>query len=218
MEVRSGVVGRDFTTDNKNWTVVTNENAMVIQTLEINLTDKIYGELGKVVDTVQDRIPQTILAAVNSIVTLRVELAVRFLKASFGQDFANVMAISEREEQPGVRAVFQDASDRIDTFHEFHLTDETRGCNLGKLSELRFSRKHFDQQSDTHHIHCQQNFHRGPSTGAKRSSRLWLFLFIQFHCVMMIVNVSRTESVDGETNPLNFERYHTKQRELETKS
>ena len=50
-----------------------------------------------VVDTVENRVQNAILAAVKKIITPKIELAVRSINATSGQDVANIMTIFERK-------------------------------------------------------------------------------------------------------------------------
>ena len=104
-----------------------------------------------VFDTVDDRIQNTILAAVGSIITPRIELAVRSLNASFGRDYASLMAISERGEQLGITASSENESDRINTFHKLNLTDETQKHKPKYVSEFPVPRAFPDRQPHTRH-------------------------------------------------------------------
>ena len=54
--------------------------------------------MSKIVDTVKKRIQNTILAAIDSIVVSKIELALRSLNASSGRDATSVTASSKREE------------------------------------------------------------------------------------------------------------------------
>ena len=51
--------------------------------------------MSKIADTVEDRIPSAFLTAIDSIVALKVELAILSLNASFGRDAASLRANSQ---------------------------------------------------------------------------------------------------------------------------
>ena len=60
-----------------------------------------------IVDTVEERIQNAILTAIDSIVAPKIELATRSKNASSGQDGASVTANSERGEHIEVTARFR---------------------------------------------------------------------------------------------------------------
>ena len=51
--------------------------------------------MGNIVDTVEDRIQNAILSAADSIITPKIELAIRSVNASTGREATSLMATSE---------------------------------------------------------------------------------------------------------------------------
>ena len=80
--------------------------------------------MGNIVETVDDRIQNALLAAMY-IVPPKVELVVRSMDSSSGCDVASATAISERGEQVEITAAVESVSDRDNTLHELNITDET---------------------------------------------------------------------------------------------
>ena len=107
--------------------------------------------MNNIVDTIEDRIQNAILTAIDNIITPTIELAVSSIKASSERDVASFWAFSERGEHRGITASFESISERNNTFHELNVNDETRGNVLVELNELSVPRTHFDPQSNTHH-------------------------------------------------------------------
>ena len=68
---------------------------MKIQTLEKCFTDWVDMEIGNIVETVEDRIKNEILTAMDNKITPRIELAARSINASIGRDTTSITAISE---------------------------------------------------------------------------------------------------------------------------
>ena len=68
--------------------------------------------MGNIVDTVKISIQNPILTAIDSIITPRIELAVRSINASSGRDARNLTANSERGEHIGITAPFENVSER----------------------------------------------------------------------------------------------------------
>ena len=91
--------------------------------------------MGNIVVTVGNRIQYAVLTAINSIITPRIELAVRSISASSGRDAASVTANSELGERVGIIASFENVSERNNTFHELNTNDETRVNIADEVSE-----------------------------------------------------------------------------------
>ena len=94
--VNEGTNNRDFTVSTSHDTSIVNGNAMSVKTLERCFNERIDREMSNIVDTVEDRIQNAILTAIENIVAPKIELAVRSINASSGRDAASVSANSER--------------------------------------------------------------------------------------------------------------------------
>ena len=84
--VNDGPVDRGFTFIISGIFSTTDEKTMSVQTLERCSNEKIDRHLGNIVDTVENRIQNAILTAIDNIITPRVELAVWSINAPFGRD------------------------------------------------------------------------------------------------------------------------------------
>ena len=84
---------------------------MNVKTLERCFNEKIDREVGKLVNTVEDKIQNAILTAINSIVAPKIELAITSINTSSVRFANNVRANSERGEHIGVPALLK-------TFHK----------------------------------------------------------------------------------------------------
>ena len=71
--------------------------------------------MGDIVDTVEDKIQNAILTAIDRIITPKKELAIRSINASFGRDATNVIMSSERGEHKGTTASFKGKYERNKT-------------------------------------------------------------------------------------------------------
>ena len=71
-----------------------------------DFNERIDREMGSIVNTVEDRIQNAILTAIDSIITPKMELAIRSINASSGRDATSVMASSEPGENIGITAPF----------------------------------------------------------------------------------------------------------------
>ena len=90
------------------------------------------------VDTVEDRIHNSILATIDNIITPRIELAVSSINASSGRDAASGTANSERGERVGTTDTFENISEKSNTFHELSANNETRRNVRDEVSDLSF--------------------------------------------------------------------------------
>ena len=73
--VNNSPADHEFTINNKFDNSVTNENTVDVRKLEKCPTDRVVREMCNIVGTVEDRIENAILTAVDNIITLRIELA-----------------------------------------------------------------------------------------------------------------------------------------------
>ena len=117
---------RDFTVGTSNNDSVVNGNAMSVKTLERCFNERIDREMSNIVDTVEDRIQNAILTAIENLVAPKIELAIRSINASSGRDATSVSATSERRERVGINASFENASKNNDTLGASNVNDESR--------------------------------------------------------------------------------------------
>ena len=142
---------RDFTVGTSNNDSVVNGNAMSVKFLEGCFHERIDREMNNVVDTVEDRIQNAILTAIENIVAPKIELAIRSKDASSGWDGTSVSANSVRRERVRIDASFENASKNNDTLDAWNVNDETRHNNPDEVSELSVPETYFDRQAHTHH-------------------------------------------------------------------
>ena len=148
--VNEGTIDRDFTVSTSNNDSVVNETTVNVKTLERCFNERIDREMSSIIDTVEDRMQNAILTAIENIVTPKIELAIRSINASSGRDATSVSANSERRERVGLNASFENASKNNDTLDVSNVNDETRHNNPGEVSELSVPETHFDRQTHTH--------------------------------------------------------------------
>ena len=108
---------------------------------------------GKTVDTVEDKIQSEISTGIDGIITPKIELAIRSIKASSGRDTTSIMASSELSEHLRIIDSFENVSERNNTLHMFNINDETLNIISDEVSELSVPGTHLDRQPHTHHNH-----------------------------------------------------------------
>ena len=143
---------QDFTGGTSNVSSIVNENALNVKTLERCFNERIDREMSNIVDTVEDRIENAVLTAIDNIVTPKIELAIRSINASSGRDVTSASGNSERREYEGINASFENASANNRTWGMANTNDETRHDFHDGVSELPVSEAQFDRQLPTHHM------------------------------------------------------------------
>ena len=114
---------------------------------------KIDEEMGYIVDTVEDRIQNGVLTAIDSIISPKIELAISSINASSGRDVTIVMASSDCEENIGITASFENVSEKNKIMHVLNTNNETQSKILDEVSELSVPGTHFDRQLRTHYTY-----------------------------------------------------------------
>ena len=150
--VNEGTNDQEFTIGTSYGSTTVNENAMNVKTLERCFNERIDREMSNIVDTVEDRIQNAILTAIENIVAPKIELAIRSINASSGRDVTSVTANSERGERVGINASFENASENNNTLRVPNASDETRLNIPDEVSELSVPETRFDRQPHTHHM------------------------------------------------------------------
>ena len=152
--VNMGTNDRDFTVSNSSNNTAVNGNVMNVKTLERRFNERIDREMSNIVDTVEDRIQNAILTAIENIVAPKIELAIRSINASSGRDVTSVIANSERGERIGINASFENASENNNTLHVPSVSDENRLNIPDEVGELSVPETRFDRQPHTPHSNC----------------------------------------------------------------
>ena len=153
--VNEGTNDQDFTVGTSKVSSTLNGSVAKVKILERCFNERIDREMANIVDTVEDRIQNAILTAIDNIIAPKIELAIRSINASSGRDAASVSVTSERKKQLGISAPFGSASGSNDTLGISKVNDETRNNFADEVSELSFPETRFDRQSHTHHKCCK---------------------------------------------------------------
>ena len=104
--VNEGTNDRDFTVGTSSNNSTINESGTNVKALERCFNEKIDREMSNIVDTVEDRIQNAILAAIDNNIAPKIESAIRSINASSGRDVTSVTANSECGEHVGINASF----------------------------------------------------------------------------------------------------------------
>ena len=118
---------------------------MNVKTLEKCFNGRVDRETGNFVDTVEDRVQNAILTAIDSIFTPKIELAVSSINECSGRDTTSATANSERGERIGITALFKNVSERKNTQHVINTNDETRNILPDEVNELSVPGTNYDR-------------------------------------------------------------------------
>ena len=149
--VNEGTGERDFTVGTSGKNLMANENTVNVKTLERCFNELIDREMSNIVGTVEDRIQNAVLAAIDNIVAAKIGLAIRSMNASYGGDTTKVAANSERGEYIGVTAPFENAFENNNALHISYVNDETQNNIADEVSELSVPETRLDWHSPTDH-------------------------------------------------------------------
>ena len=92
---------QELTVDSLGNSSVANGNMVSVKTLERCFNEKIDRKMGNMVETVEDRIQNAILIAIDRIFAPKIKLAIRSINESTGPEAKNVTVISKRGELRG---------------------------------------------------------------------------------------------------------------------
>ena len=149
--VNEGTNDRYFTVGTCSKNTANNESMVNVKILKMCFNERIDTEMSNIVDTVESMIQNAIWTATDNIVAPKIEIAIRSIHASSGQDVTSVTANSERGEHVGTNAFFENASESSIFLHISNVNDETRHNIPDEVSELSVPETHLDRQPHTHH-------------------------------------------------------------------
>ena len=90
--VNKGTKDRDLAIDASGNNIAINESTVNVKTLERCFNQRIDKEMSNIADTIEDRIQNAILIAIDNNVAPKIELAIRSINASSGRDATSVAA------------------------------------------------------------------------------------------------------------------------------
>ena len=111
-----------------------------------------------IVDTVEHRIRNGILTAIDIIFAPNIELAARSKNESSGRDVISVTAMSERGEHVGITAFFEHVSEKNNSLNVLNTKDETRQGIFDEVNKLSGPGTLFERQSHTPHSKIFSDF------------------------------------------------------------
>ena len=123
-----------------------------MHTFEENFVGKVQSEIDSVLTTVESRIQDAALLAIENLVIPRVELATKSINASSGRSVYGIVLDPDRKDFSGnTESLKMAASSSINSHKDLNRIDETRGNITIEGSDLLVNEKNFDRQTHTHH-------------------------------------------------------------------
>ena len=96
--------------------------------------------------TVETRVPDAVMSAIENLLVLRVELAVKSVNASSGH-----LDLDQRDFPGKIEGQQMTASSRMNSHTDWSRIDETRDKITIEGSDLLVNERNIDQQTHTHH-------------------------------------------------------------------
>ena len=149
--VNEGNNDRDFTVGTSSNNTAVSESTVNVETLEKCFNERIDREMGNFVNTVEDKIQNAFLIAIDNLVDPKNELVIRSINASSRRDVTSVAANSECGEHVGITAPFENASGNNNLLHVSNVNHATRHNIPDEVCELSVPETHFHRQAHTYH-------------------------------------------------------------------
>ena len=122
--------------------------------LRKNIVSKVRSEVDCVMTTVENRVQDAVLTAIENIVIARVELAMKSANACSGLSVdVNVLAPYQRDFLGNIEDLQLTASNRINSRTDLIIIDETRGEIIAEGDDLLLNERNIDRQTYTHHTY-----------------------------------------------------------------
>ena len=127
-----------------------------VHTLEENIVNKVRSEVDILMTSVETRVQDAVLTAIEKSLIPRVKLAVRSANAPSERSVdCNVLEIDQRDFLGNIGGPRMTASSRTNSHRDFNRIDETPGNITVEESELSVNETIIDRQTNNHHRKLQ---------------------------------------------------------------
>ena len=148
------VTHRGTSSDNTNNVTQVNYPQVDMNTVEDNFVSKVRSEVDNVLTTVETRVQDAVLTAIENLVIPRVESAMKSTNEYSGRSFdSNALVAGLRIFSGTVEGLQMTASSRISSRTDSNKIDETCGSITVEEGDLEVNEKIIDRQSHAHHTH-----------------------------------------------------------------
>ena len=122
-----------------------------MHTLERNVVDKSRSEVDSVMTTVETRVQDAVLSAIEDLVLPRVELAMKSINASSGRDADSVVPDPDwRDFSGNIEGLQMTTSSRFNSNSDLNRIDENRGSIAVEGGDLLVNERNFERQTNRH--------------------------------------------------------------------
>ena len=131
-----------------NGPIQLNSPQVDMPTLKENIVSKVRSDVNSVMTTFEIRVQDALLTAIENLVSLRVELAMKSVNASSGRTVdGNVSEHEQRDFSGNIEGL------QMNSHTDLKRIDETRGNITIEGSDFLVNERNVDWQTHTHHIH-----------------------------------------------------------------
>ena len=150
-ENRDSMLRRGTSLDNENNPAQINYPQVDVHTLEENIVSKVRSEVDNVMTSVETRVQDAVLTAIENLVIPRVELAMKSANAHSERSVGNVLEPDQRDFLGDIEGLWMTASSRINSHMDLNRIDETRGNITVDEGDLLVNENNIDRQTHAHH-------------------------------------------------------------------
>ena len=151
-ENRGNMVNVNTSSDNTNNPTQVNHSQVDVHTLEDYIVSKVQSEVDNVITTIETRVQDALLTAIENLVIPRVELALKSANASSGRSVdSNVLEPDQRDFSGNIEGLQMTALSRINSRTDSNRIDETRDNITVEEGDLLVNERNIDRQTHTHH-------------------------------------------------------------------
>ena len=149
---RANTVGRNTSlNDTNNLTKIISPQTDM-HTIEKNIVSKVRSEVASAMTTVETRVQDKVMTAMEKMVNLRVEIATNSVNTSSGRGVGIVALEPDQRELSGnFEGLQMTTSSKINSYTDLNIIDETHGKTTVEGVDLTVNEKNIDRQTHNHH-------------------------------------------------------------------
>ena len=152
IESRGNVLCRGTSSDSASNPAQINYPQVDVHTLEENIVSKVQNEVNIVMKSVETRVQDAVLTAIEILVIPRVELAMKPANAHPERSVdGNVLEPDQRDFLGNIEGLQMTTSSRINSHTDLNRIDDTRGNITIEEGDLLVKEKNTDRPTYTHH-------------------------------------------------------------------
>ena len=147
VECRASITTENATSNNANHSSSVEGSQVDVQILERNITGRIRNQVDNVVATVETRVHEAILSALESLVNQKVDLAIKLVNLSSRRDPESFLLDPDRKDfSRNFEGLQLTASSRKNRNADLNRINEIRGNISVEVIELSVNERNFDRK------------------------------------------------------------------------